>query len=293
MIVDGIHAVFGVEADFKVLGLCRAGITSFFKTHIFGAAIHPRGQNGAIVLEGTIVGRAALINSAEETKQVHFYIVIHIPDQPRRQRHAVLIKQRVIRRSIIDWAIAALAVKRHAHGKVIADWQVGVQFDVLLTVAPCPEFYTEFIAVGEGLFRIHQNRATDIVLAEQCALRATQHLNRRDINGIQQLGVGARYVDTIEVHADTRVQHRVARTLPHTANENGRRFVVGLGKLQTGRQGFHIFYVADTHVVEHIAAQRRDRHGRILQTFLTPPRSDNNLFKHHPAVSLRETRRRK
>ena len=137
-----------------------------------------------------------------------------------------------------------------------------------------------------GLLGIHQNGTTDIVLAEQRALRAAQHLNILHINSVQQLGVRTRYVDPIQVHPHTWVQYRIATALTNAAYEDRRGFVVGLRKLQAGREGFQIFYVADAEPVEGIRSHRRHRNRGVLQIFSAPTGGDHNLLQHSPPFRL-------
>src|SRR5690606_20160625 len=121
-----------------------------------------------------------------------------------------------------------------------------------------------------------QHRAPDRIAAEQCALRAAQHLNVIDVEEVHCAADGATHVYVVDIDADTRVHGRRRVELADAAYEDDRRRVVAgelavARELQARRYPIEIRRRLNLPTLEGFCRQRRDGYGYILQSFLSPP----------------------
>ena len=141
------------------------------------------------------------------------------------------------------------------------------------------------VALGKALIflprllRCQKQRTPGGVLAKQCALGSTQHLHGLEVDGIQQLGVGAGNKDVVDVHTYCGIGSDAHHPGAHAANcEVG--FLAALAAGQAGYIGDEVTDTVDLGGAQLIFAEGGNRDGRFLQGFLPAPSRDHDLFQH-------------
>ena len=126
------------------------------------------------------------------------------------------------------------------------------------------------------------DRAADVVLAEERALRAAQHFDPLDVGEIQVRAEGARQVHAIDIQADRGIGGQQEVELAHATDECAHlrgRAARARREIQVGCCTLDRGDLTEVVVPQKIAGERRHRDRSLLDVRLHPLRGDDDFLE--------------
>ncbi|MNV24037.1 hypothetical protein D3C71_1150810 [compost metagenome] len=176
---------------------------------------------------------------------------------------------------VLDIAVAAGAIRRKAPGELVIQRAGNRALGLEVAILAHRRFDAAFRGKGRRA-GADVDHAGGGVLAEQGALRTTQHFELLDVHQVEYSHAGAAEVNVVDVQADTAFQAIAGRVVAQATDRHAGLARMHVGDVDAGHQLLQILDAIDPLGFQGLAADYAHRGGYVLRAFFAAASRDRH-----------------